>query len=269
MAIAKQNRYAKKFMEVLVQKSVLMAFCTREYEGDPTAGVVNVPMSGEATVSDYDPAAGLDSSAVSSSYKLISIDNDRAINEIIDNYEAATVPANIVAHRLNMQAKAFAKDNDDIIAATWLANGAQFGDTTPLTKDTAYAAIVDVMTKLSEYNATEDLKLAVTPKFYALILKSPEFLGLEAAGNDAVTKGQVGSIAGFTVYVSNALAANVEFVATGETSTAFIEEFSVAPDVEDAGGNYIGATRIKGREVSGCSVLDSNLVQVKTFIATP
>ena len=95
MAHALQERYSKlvdeKLRATLVTKDNLIF--NNRYEGDPKAGMVKVPVRDtEVEVKKYDRQNGVDISAGSTTYFNLPIDNDEAVNEMIDGFEAAAVP---------------------------------------------------------------------------------------------------------------------------------------------------------------------------------
>ena len=104
MAHALQERYSKlvdeKLRATLVTKDNLIF--NNRYEGDPKAGMVKVPVRDtEVEVKKYDRQNGVDISAGSTTYFNLPIDNDEAVNEMIDGFEAAAVPDGIKAERLD------------------------------------------------------------------------------------------------------------------------------------------------------------------------
>ena len=100
-----QDRYSPlvdaKLRNTLVTKDNLIF--NNRYEGNPKAGKVKIPVRDtEAEVSKYDRANGLSPKAGGTTYLDLDIDNDVAVNELIDGYEASAVPDGIVAERLAM-----------------------------------------------------------------------------------------------------------------------------------------------------------------------
>ena len=104
MAHLNQERWSKlvdaKLRNVLVTRDN-MIFNNR-YEGDPKAGKVKIPVRDtEVAVKTYNKATGVDLDAGSTAYIDLAIDQDEAVNELIDGYDAASVPDGIVAERLD------------------------------------------------------------------------------------------------------------------------------------------------------------------------
>ena len=75
--------------------------------GSAKAGAVKVRKSGAATVVDYDKTNGVALTEGASQWITITNFKDKAVNEIIDGYNAAAVPDGLVADRLELTAVAF------------------------------------------------------------------------------------------------------------------------------------------------------------------
>ena len=104
MAHIAQERYStlvdEKLRFTLVTKDNLI-FNPR-YEGNPKAGKVKVPVRDtEVEVKKYDKQTGAAISAGSTTYFDINIDIDEAVNEMIDGFDAESVPDGITAERLD------------------------------------------------------------------------------------------------------------------------------------------------------------------------
>ena len=105
MAHANQERWAgmvdAKLRSTLVTRDNLV-FNTC-YEGSPKAGKVKIPVRDtEVSVKSYNKASGIDPEAGTTTYLDLNIDNDEAVNEIIDGFDAASVPDGITAERLDI-----------------------------------------------------------------------------------------------------------------------------------------------------------------------
>ena len=104
MAHANQERWASyvdvKLRNTLVTRDNLI-FNSR-YEGDPTSGKVKIPVRDtEVAVKEYDKANGVSADVGTTTYLDLNIDHDEAVNELIDGYDADSVPDDIVAERLD------------------------------------------------------------------------------------------------------------------------------------------------------------------------
>ena len=180
MAHEAQVRYSKlvdlKLRATLVKK--VGVICNSRYEGSPKAGSVKVPVRDtEVAVNDYDKQTGAELTGGDTTYLTVNIDKDKAVNEIIDGFDAASVPDDLVADRLDSAGYSLALQVDSDGSAELTTAGTAFGTTTALTEKTIYGNIVDARTKLSTVHVpTEGRWLLVSPEIYGLLLKSPEFI---------------------------------------------------------------------------------------------
>lgn len=258
-----QERYAKLVLAKLRQDLVLKdgVVFNNDYEGSPAAGVVKIPVRDtEVPVSDYDKANGIQGTSGSTSYENMPITKDKALNEIIDGYDAEAVPDNLVADRLDSATYSLAKQIDSDGGTTLLA-AATVDNETLLTKDNIYDAIVDIRTRMNKANIPNDGKryLLVLPDAMALILKSPEFVAASSLGDEVKETGAIGKIAGFLVIEWNDTTANLQMLAGHPRFATRATEFAVNPHVQDLSGSgkYIGASAVQGRKVYDHKVLRS------------
>lgn len=143
MAHTNQERWATlvdaKLRSQLVTRDNLIF--NNRYEGDPKAGKVKIPVRDtEVAVKTYNKANGVDASVSSTTYIDLSIDHDEAVNELIDGFDAASVPDGIVAERLDSAGYSLALSIDKAsINALEGASGATVSATkTAATETTAY-----------------------------------------------------------------------------------------------------------------------------------
>ena len=263
MAHEAQERYSSLVLAKIRKENKLkngVVFNT-DYEGSPKAGIVKIPVRDtEVAVSDYDKANGIKAGTGSTTYENFPINKDKAVNEIIDGYDAQLVPDNLVADRLDSAGYSLAavEDND---GATVLIAGATVMNVAALAADSIYDTIVDIRQAMSEANIPDDGRryILVTPRTYSYILKSPEFIKASSLGDDVVQSGIVGKIAGFNVIEWNDKTANLAMIAGHPRFATRAEEFSVPVHIQDLGGsgNYIGASAVQGRMAYGHKVLRS------------
>lgn len=251
------------------------------YEGDAKAGAVKVRKSGAAVIADYDKVNGIAQTSGASQYITITIDKDKAVNEIVDGYEAAAVPDGIVADRLDEAGYGMALKLDTDGATELVTGGTKIADTTALTKSNVYSKIVDVRTALTKAGVPNTGRyIIVSPDVFAYILKSDEFTPASGLGDAVKETGALGSIAGFAVYESNNLGTvtegegnnattyTVEFVAGHPGYATRVNEWAVPISVKDCNdGKHIGATSIQGRKVYAHKVTNSAAILVKRTAA--
>jgi hypothetical protein len=229
------------------------------YEGNAVAGSVKIPFRDtEALVSDYSSSSGISPNEEDTDYISMSVNKDKAVNEIIDGFEAANVPDNILAERLDSAGYALARTIDTDGAAALLSEGTT--EEVTLTDDTAvYDLLIDTRTELSKINVPNDGRryLLVTPDFYAKLLKDPNFIGASALGDDIRQTGCIGKVAGFNVYEWNDPTENLLYVAGHPSFAVRARDFSVPVKVVSLDGDsrYVGAVAVKGRIVYGHKVI--------------
>ena len=254
MAHQLQERYsnmvlAKMRAELVLKDGIVF---NNDYEGEPTAGAVKIPVRDEEVkVSDYDRANGITANTSSTAYKTLVINKDKAVAEIVDGYEAEAVPDGIVAERLDSAGYALAQTLDTDAGSVLLAEGTVY-NATAIDVSNAYDIIVDVRTKMSKANVPKDNRyLLATPDFYALLLKDKDhFVGGSALSDEIKQTGAIGKIAGFTVYEWNDSTANLQFVCGHPKFATRVNEWSVPVRLEDLkDGRHIGASWINGRQI--------------------
>lgn len=268
-----RERYSElvdaKLRATIVKRSGVI--CNTRYEGSPKAGAVKVPVRDtEVAVSDYNKKTGSTMTSGDTTYLPVTIDKDKVVNELIDGFDAASVPDNLVADRLDSAGYSLALQMEQDASAELTTSGTAFGDTTALTEKTIYASIVDARTKLSETNVPNAGRwLLVAPATYALLLKSPEFIKASDLGDEVVQTGAVGRIAGFTVFEDNTLGENVEYIAGHPNWFTRIEEWAVPVAVNDlkGSGTYIGASAVQGRKIYAHKVTKPKTILIKKSAA--
>ena len=269
MAHEAQARYSAlvdaKLRDTLVKKDGVV-FNTR-YEGNPTAGTVKIPVRDtEVAVKDYSKTNGAAASHGDTAYVDLALNKDKAVNEIIDGFDAASAPDNLVADRLDSGAYSLAlqmeKDGTDVLEAAATA----FGGTDALTADTIYGKLVDFRTEMSKKKVPVAGRFAlVSPDAYGLILKSPEFTKASDLGDAVVQTGAQGKIAGFLVIEDATLSATTDFICGHPNWCSRVNEWQVPVHLQDLAGSgtYIGASAVQGRKVYGHKVTKPATLLIK------
>lgn len=269
MAHTAQDRYSSlvdiKLRDTLVKRDNVV-FNTR-YEGTPTAGAVKIPVRDtEVTVADYDKQTGANMTHGDTSYITLTISKDKAVNELIDGYDAASVPDDLFADRLDSAAYSLALQLEKDATAELETNGTALTSTTALNASTVYPSIVDARTQLSKSKIpTERRWLLVSPDVYALLLICPEFIKASDLGDAVVQTGAVGKVAGFTVYEDTTLGAKTEFIAGHPDWCTRVTEWKKDVALVDlkGSGKYIGASAVQGRYIYDHKITKKAAVLVK------
>lgn len=255
MAHEHQERYsalvlAKLRNELKLKDGVVF---NNDYEGDPTAGAVRIPVrDDEVAVTDYDKANGISPTMGSTTYAPLLITKDKAINEIIDGYDAAAVPDNLVADRLDSGSYSLARQMDTDGATTLLAGSTRIVADV-VNEINVYETIVDLRTRMSKANIPDDGRryLLVTPEVYSYVLRSEAFTPASALGDEVKQTGAVGKIVGFLVIEWNDSTAGLQMIAGHPKFATRAKEWAVPVKLQDLSGSgkYIGASAVQGRMV--------------------
>lgn len=272
MAHEAQVRYSNlvdlKLRKTLVKK--VGVICNNRYEGSPKAGSVKVPVRDtEVVVNDYDKVKGAKQTSGDTTYLTVNIDHDKAVNEIIDGFDAESVPGDLVADRLDSAGYSLGLQMDSDGSVELTTAGTAFGNTTALTEKTIYANIVDARTQQSSIGVpTAGRWLLVSPDTYGLLLKSPEFIKASDLGDAVVQTGAVGRVAGFNVFEDTTLGDKVDFVAGHPNWFTRVEEWTEPVAVNDlkGSGTYIGACAVQGRKVYAHKVTKAAAILVKKHV---
>lgn len=274
MALALQDRFSKivdaVMRDALVQRNGYV--WNNKYEGDPKAGIVKVPVRGAATVVSYDKANGAAKSYVDGSYIQIVINKDKAVNEILDGYDAAAVPDDIVANRLDAAGYGLADVMNTDGTAELLDKATVIGQSTATTKSNIYDRFVDAKTIMSKAKVPARGRYAlVSPDCMALVVKSPEFIAASSLGDEVKQSGAVGRIAGFLVFEDSTLPALCNAIFGHPDWCCRVDEWAVDVHLQDLAGSgtFIGAAAIQGRKVYGHKVTNSKAVYVDSAVLIP
>lgn len=236
-----------------------------------TGGAVNIPVRTEATAGAYTTSTGIALSSPGTTYQKLLLDQDYAVNELIDGFMAAAVPDGMVAERLDSAGYALANTVDAALAAALIAGGTASSDTTALTKNNVYEKIVtDVATvKKAKVDPTK-IWIAVTSDTYAKLIQSPEFVAA-AANVGELGAGYMGRLAGIPVYEainlngkttgSGSSQKTVDYVVGNGDFCHFVDGWNVPVAVRDlADGAHIGCSVVSGRKAFGYKITQQTSV---------
>lgn len=240
---------------------------SRDYEGNPTAGAVKVPKREmDVTISDYDVKSGVSLSQSATSYENIPIDNHKAINELIDGYEASAVPDNLVAQRL--------ESGSYVIASTLEKNaikallGGTASSQSDCTAENVYSNIVkDIAVLAKKGIAKERMYVAISYDVETLLLTDEKYSNTASQiGAELARNGVVGRINGVNVIVQdlNDGENEAEYAVYGVDWCQAIDEWEVAPSINNLqDGTHIGASALQARMVYEDVITNKEAVIVK------
>ena len=276
MAHTAQERYSslvdEKLRNTLVTKDNLIF--NNRYEGDPKAGKVKIPVRDtEVEVKSYNKQTGATISQGSTSYFELDINIDEAVNEMIDGFDAVSVPDGIVAERLDSAGYSLglSRDTKSIRKLEETA-----GITVAPTKTTAYKQVLTAKRTQSRLGVPNDGKrwLIASPEFMEVLMADDHFIRQGDLSQELVQNGVVGRIAGYNVFESNnTMFENTTLVSSKKTSTEFIcghpnwchrvQEWSVPVGIKNLTNQYIGSSAVQGRKVYGIGISKPQTVYVK------
>lgn len=270
MSHTAQERYSSLVLAKLRQENVFANLANRRYEGDPKAGAVKIPVRDtEVTVGNYVEATGKALTVGSTTYQTLTIDQDKAVNEIIDGRSAASVPDNLVADRLDSAGYALAEEVDTYLA-TLLTTSGNFtaeSSTTASTASTIYTNIVGSVKKAKKAKVRKaSMWILVTPDVMELLETADLLTHSTTQGDSVVTNGFAGKINGVPVYESlNGVldTEKVEYIVGNNEFVHFVNEFSVPVALRDLTNEYIGSSAVSGRIVYGGKVSRPTTVIIK------
>ena len=258
---------------------------SRDYEGSPVAGAVKVPKRDmDVKIVDYDVKSGVELSQSATSYENIPVDNHKAINELIDGYEAQAVPDNLVAQRLESGAYSVAKTLEADAISTLLKGTASTQEN--CTETNVYSNIVKDIAILAKQGVDKNrMYVAIDYATETLLLTDEKYSNTSSQiGAELAREGVVGKINGVKVIVEDLgkdesekdesqtdkeqPEKDIEYIIYGVDWTQAIDEWAVQPTINNLNdGKHIGASALQGRMVYTDALTNTKAVIVKTKTA--
>lgn len=269
----RQERYADTIVKLMRKEFNIRNEFSRDYEGNPTAGAVNVPTrNGDIILSDYDVLNGITMTQSATDYLQVLVDGHKAFSELVDGYEAEAVPDNIRAQRLESASYVIGKALENSAINALISGGTIESSTTETTEDNVYKTIAtSVKTLKARGIATNDLRIAISADTELKLLTDDKFANTAGTlGAELVRDGVIGKINGVQVKPSYNLPENVEYIVYAPAWCQAIDEWKIAPtfnDIKD--GKHVGASALQGRMVYKDIVTNALAVQVKTIGTVP
>jgi len=264
----RQERYADTIVKLMRQQFNIRNDFSRDYEGSPVSGAVNVPVrNGDITLSDYDIKNGITLTQSATDYLPILVDNHKAFSELVDGYEAEAVPDNLRAQRLESAGYIVGKALELSAIKALMDGGTIEASTTATTKSNVYETIAtSVKTLKARGIPATELRIAVSADTELKLLTDEKFANTSGTlGAELVRDGVIGKINGVTVKANYLLPDNCEYVVYAPAWCQAIDEWKIEPtfkDIQD--GKHVGASALQGRMVYKDVVTNKLAVQVKT-----
>jgi len=265
----RQERYADAIVKLMRPSLKIRSTFSRDYEGSPVAGAVKVPVRNtDVTISDYDVKSGVNLSQSATSYLNVPVDNHKAINELIDGYEASAVPDNLIAQRLESGAYTIAKKLEkDAIDELLKGTASEQAD---CTAENVYSNIVKDIAKLAKKGIDKErMYVAIDYATETLLLTDEKYSNTASQiGAELAREGVVNKINGVKVIVQdlgkNSEEKDVEYIIYGIDWCQAIDEWKVAPTINNlSDGSHIGASALQGRMVYADKITNNEAVIVK------
>lgn len=264
----RQERYANTIVKLMRQQFNIRAEFSRDYEGTPVSGAVNVPTrNDDIKLSDYDVKNGIELTQSATDYLPVLVDGHKAFSELVDGYEAEAVPDNLKAQRLESASYVTGKTLELSAINALVTGGTTSTDTTALTEATVYKKIAELVKNLKARGIpTNELRIAVSADTELLLLTDEKFANTSGTlGAELVRKGVIGKINGVEVKPNYLMPENVECIVYAVPWCQAIDEWKIAPDFIDIrDGKHVGASALQGRMVYKDVVTNKLAVEVKT-----
>jgi hypothetical protein len=179
----------------------------RDYEGAirNVGDTVKINSIGAVTIDDYVKNTDMGSvETLSDATRSLIITEAKYFNFQVDDIDAVQQTPKVMAGAMAEAAYGLADVADQFILGKYEdADAGNVMDEITPTSDTAYEALVDLGTLLSESNIPKASRWAIVPPwFYGLLLKDDRFVGA-GTSSDVLVNGLVGRAAGFTILESN------------------------------------------------------------------
>lgn len=264
----RRETYANEVLAMAKSKVNIYDDFSNDYEIDGATGQINVPTrSAEVTISDYDILNGVTLTQSATDYKVLPIDKNYAINELIDGYESEAVPDNLRANRIEAAGYSLGLKKENLAIAELVAKGTKSSDTTALTEADAYKKIAAEIANMKKRNMeVASMRVVINADTELLLLTDSKFANTAGTlGAELVREGVIGKINGVAVKPNYLLPEGVEFIIYDKRFAQKYEVWSVEPSINDIkDGKHIGASALQGRQVGGLMVTNALGVQVKT-----
>lgn len=276
--------WSARLLYALDKAHVATNLVNREYQGiiANQGDTVHINSIGAITVKDYTKNTDIaDPDALTTTEQTLVIDQCKYFNFQVDDVDNVQAAGDLIDTAMGRAAYSLADVADAYLLKT-IAAGAASGNTVgaasgpiALTSANVYENIVKLRTKLDKANVPNPGRtIVVPPEVYALLLMDDRFAKSDAAaGQSALLNGEVGRVAGFTVYMSNNVhtgtgtdtgkTAYFEITAQVSTATTYAEQI-IKTEAYRLEKRFADA--VKGLHVYGAKVTDGS--QIAKLIAS-
>lgn len=265
--------WSARLLHNLDKAHVAVNLVNRNYEGEirDKGDTVTINTIGPVTINDYVKNQDIsDPEELTTSDQKLTITQGKYFNFQVDDIDAVQAAGDMMDTAMSRAAYGL-NDVADAYLLTTMANGADVGNVigsdlaVALNADNVYAQMVALAQKLNEANVpTEGRSVVVPPCVYSLLLLDDRFVKASdgATANKALLNGEVGSVAGMTVCMSNnvlkegntySITASVKYATTFAEQIVKTEAYRMEKRFADA---------VKGLHVYGAKVTDAKAIAV-------
>lgn len=265
--------WSARLMYALEKSHIAANLVNRDYEGTirQQGDTVHINSIGAVTVDDYTRNTDIDNPEIlTTTDQTLEITQAKYFNFQIDDVDAAQAAGDMMDTAMARAAYAL-NDTADSYLLGVITAGADTGNiigsstAVTLTADTVYENIVGLRTVLDKQNVPNAGRyIVVPPEIYALLLMDDRFVKASDGGtaNATLLNGEVGRVAGFTVYMSNnvpfstdtwSIPASIAYSTTYAEQIVSTEAYRMEKRFADA---------VKGLHVYGAKVTDGKAVAV-------
>lgn len=262
-----QEKYTNEIVPLIRQEFSIRNDFSRDYEGDPVVGIVKVPTrNADIKLSDYDILNGITITQSATDYLDIPVDQEKAFSELIDGYEAETVPDNIRAQRIESAGYVVGKALEESAINALVTMGTVSEDTTPLTENDVYKRIAKEVKNMKDRGIKpSEMKIAISSNTELLLLTDEKFANTSGTlGAELVREGVIGKVAGVATKPCYLLPEDVEFIIYAkrwcQSIDAWKAETAINP-IQD--GKHVKASALQGRMVYKDTITNALAVQIK------
>lgn len=263
----RKETYATEVLAIARAETNIYEDFSEDYEKDEVTGKINVPTrNGEVEVSDYDILNGIELKQSGTDYLELPVDKDYGVNELIDGYEAAAVPDNLIAQRIESAGYSIGLKKESMAIEALINGGTVSSDTNALTEANVYKKIATEIKNMKARNMkVSSMRVAVSADVELLLLTDEKFSNTAGTlGAELVREGVIGKINGVPVKPNYLMDEDVDFIIYDKRFCQKYEVWKAEPTVEDIkDGKHIKASALQGRQVGGLMVTNALGVQIK------
>lgn len=197
--------WSQALLTAFRKRFVFGGLVNRNYEGEirRAGDTVKITTPAPIAVSPYTGTVTYESPT--STQQSLVIDQDKYWAFSVDDLERVQANVALMAPYIEEASIALADTVDQDLAGQYVSSGLD-NINLDLGTDDFYDKMVEAGKQLDEANVPRGGRWVVmTPKGYADILKNDAFIHETASGDSVIRTGQVGTISGFRVFVSNNL----------------------------------------------------------------